>query len=67
VRSLIVSRTHVGSLLGYERRQQQGPWLIKVLVRWLHRQAFIIDWDDGQFDGHTFQLNPTAERRTLPE
>jgi len=67
VHSLIVSRTHVGSLLGYERRQQQGPWLIKILVRFLHRHAFIVDWDDVEREGNAFRLRASAQPRPLPE
>ena len=44
--ALIVSRRNAGSLLGYDRRRQQGPWLLRVLVYRLHRHAVLIPWDD---------------------
>jgi sporulation protein YlmC with PRC-barrel domain len=36
---LIVGRGGPGCLLGYDRRRDQGPWLVSTLVRWLHRHA----------------------------
>ena len=44
VDQLIVSRRHTGSLLGYDRRAQQGPWLIRAVVRRLHRDAVVVPW-----------------------
>lgn len=45
VDGVIVSRRHAASVLGYDRREQQGPWLIRVIVRWLHRDFRIVPWD----------------------
>ncbi|MDT4938145.1 MAG: hypothetical protein QOG80_1816 [Pseudonocardiales bacterium] len=45
VAALIVSDRHTGSLLGYERRNQQGPWLIRMAVQILHRHAVLIPWN----------------------
>ena|SRR3954471_15135199 len=42
--SLLVSRRHVGALLGYDRREQQGPWLIRAIVRRLHRRLVLVPW-----------------------
>lgn len=36
---LIVGRGGPGSLLGYDRRRDQGPWLVGTVIRWLHRGA----------------------------
>jgi hypothetical protein len=44
VHALVVSRHHFGSLLGYDRRGQQGPWIIRVVVRLLHRDLKVIPW-----------------------
>jgi hypothetical protein len=44
IHAILVSRRHVGSLLGYDRREQQGPWLIRVIVRRLHRHLQVIPW-----------------------
>jgi sporulation protein YlmC with PRC-barrel domain len=41
---LLVSRHHAGSLLGYDRRAQQGPWLIRVIVGALHRRTVEVPW-----------------------
>jgi PRC-barrel domain len=42
---LIVADRHAGSLLGYDRRAEQGPWLIRLAVRALHRNAGYAQWD----------------------
>jgi sporulation protein YlmC with PRC-barrel domain len=47
IRSLIVGHGRPGSLLGYDRHRKQGPWLIRVIVGWLHRHTGIIDVDDA--------------------
>jgi sporulation protein YlmC with PRC-barrel domain len=39
VAGLLVGRGGPGSLLGYERRRDQGPWLVGNAIRWLHRHS----------------------------
>jgi sporulation protein YlmC with PRC-barrel domain len=53
MRSLIVGNGRPGTLLGYDRRSAQGPWLVRVVVRRMHRHSVVadiatadIDWDD---------------------
>jgi sporulation protein YlmC with PRC-barrel domain len=46
VESLLVSPRNTGSLFGYERRSEQGPWLVGVVIRWIHRKAFLVSWED---------------------
>jgi hypothetical protein len=48
---LLVGRGRPGSMLGYDRRPDQGPWLVNRVVRRLHRhsgqlpwQALTVDW-----------------------
>jgi sporulation protein YlmC with PRC-barrel domain len=43
---LLVGRGGPGSMLGYDRRSDQGPWLVNKIVRWLHRHAGYVDWSD---------------------
>jgi sporulation protein YlmC with PRC-barrel domain len=51
VESLLVSPRNTGALFGYERRSEQGPWLVRAVVRRLHRGAVLIPWSDvGQWD-----------------
>jgi sporulation protein YlmC with PRC-barrel domain len=55
VTHLIVGRGRPGSLLGYERGDFRGPWLVRELVIRLHRHTGLvpmgavqrIDWEDG--------------------
>lgn len=41
---LVVADRHAGSLLGYDRRADQGPRLIRWAVRALHRRAGYAPW-----------------------
>jgi sporulation protein YlmC with PRC-barrel domain len=68
VSALLVSRRHTGSLLGYDRRAQQGPWLIRAIVQFLHRDAVFVPWDSvAGFDGRiTLKHGPTGIE-TLPK
>jgi sporulation protein YlmC with PRC-barrel domain len=40
--SLIVGHGRPGSLLGYDRRDERGPWLVRSAVLWLHRHSAIV-------------------------
>jgi hypothetical protein len=44
VDGLVVDGRHAGSLLGYDRRAEQGPRLVRWAVRWLHRNAGYLPW-----------------------
>jgi sporulation protein YlmC with PRC-barrel domain len=43
VTGFVVGRGHPGSMLGYDRRADQGPWLVNKVVRWLHRDSGFVD------------------------
>jgi hypothetical protein len=62
--SLLVSRHHTGSALGYDRRKQHGPWLIRAIVRWLHRHMRVIPWSMVADEGPPIRLSaPSAALR----
>ena len=44
VDGLVISDRHAGSMLGYDRRAEQGPWLVRAVVRRLHRKAKYLPW-----------------------
>jgi len=46
IAGLVIGDRHAGSLLGYDRRPDQGPWLIRSVVRRLHAHAGYVPWDD---------------------
>jgi sporulation protein YlmC with PRC-barrel domain len=55
LRSLLVGRGGPGSLLGYDRRRDQGPWMVAAIVRLWHRDTRVVDvssvvieWNTGQ-------------------
>jgi hypothetical protein len=41
---VMVTRGPHGRLLGYDRPEQQGPWLLERLARLLRRGTRIVDW-----------------------
>jgi sporulation protein YlmC with PRC-barrel domain len=66
VESLLVSPRRAGTLFGYERRREQGPLLVRVAVRRLHRGAFFTRWQDVADTGHDVRritLRSGAQRR----
>ena len=44
VDGLVVDGRHAGSMLGYDRRAEQGPRLVRWAVRGLHRHAGYVPW-----------------------
>ncbi len=44
LRALTVSPRLAGAYLGYQQPDQRGPWLVRRLVRRLHRHARVVDW-----------------------
>ena len=57
LRWLLVARGGVGSLLGYERRAEQGPWLISVLLRWWHRDTRAVGLEHATFTWNSHQVH----------
>lgn len=48
---LIVSRREHASLLGYDRKAEQGPWLVRVVMRWVYRNGGLVPWTSvGEVD-----------------
>jgi hypothetical protein len=46
LRQLQVARHPFGGALGYQGGEQSGPWLIRIVMQWLHRHDRVVDWDD---------------------
>jgi hypothetical protein len=46
VDGLVVGRRRPGTLFGYDRYPDQGPWMIRTLVRWMHRGTGYLAWED---------------------
>lgn len=43
---LLVSPSRRGSFLGYERQEDDRPWVLARLLRWWHRGGFLVHWED---------------------
>ena len=59
--SLIVGPGRPGWLLGYERRGERGPWLVRTVVLALQRHCAIVGVEsaDIDWDGHRVRLTGT--------
>lgn len=66
VRSLLVGWGGPGSLLGYDRNEQQGPWLVRTIVRRLHRHTGIIGIEATNIVWDTAQVHLTGAPRRGP-
>jgi sporulation protein YlmC with PRC-barrel domain len=59
---LVVGRGRPGSYFGYDRRPDMGPWLVRVVVRWLHRHSAYVDLGDLaelDWDAGVVRVDPT--------
>jgi sporulation protein YlmC with PRC-barrel domain len=43
---LVVGHGRPGSYFGYDRKHDMGPWLVQVVLRWLHRHSAYVDLGD---------------------
>ena len=69
VTGLLVSPRSRFSTWGYERRGEDGPYLIARFQRWLHRGTFLVAWDDVERveEGRVvFRRGYTARDAMLP-
>ena len=46
VDGFVVGRARPGTLFGYDRHPGQGPWMVRTVVRFLHRHTGFIAWQD---------------------
>jgi hypothetical protein len=62
--SLIVGHGGPGSLLGYDRRGERGPWLVRTVVRWLLRHSAIVGAEnvDISWGDHEVRLSGTPRQ-----
>jgi hypothetical protein len=66
---LVVGRARPGTLFGYDRNPRQGPWLIRAVVRFLHRHTGYVEWRDVEridWVDRTVHLRTTALRELQP-
>ncbi|MGO4258198.1 PRC-barrel domain-containing protein [Marmoricola sp. RAF53] len=60
---VVVGPGRPGSLLGYDRGDFNGPWLVNLVVQWLHRHIRIVPWDaveDIDWDDAVLRVRPDA-------
>lgn len=44
VEGVIAGKARPGTLFGYDRNREQGPWPIRTIVRALHRHTGYVSW-----------------------
>lgn len=69
VEGIIVGRMRPGTLFGYDRHPDQGPWLIRTIVRFLHRHTGYLAWEDVDhvdWDARVVHLRTTELRELTP-
>lgn len=67
LRSLIVGHGRAGSLLGYDRRGDQGPALVRGVVRRLHQDTVIVDAAHAAIDWERSRVDLDEVPRERPE
>lgn len=58
--SLVVGRGRPGSMLGYDRKEDMGPALLRKAIRWVHRHTVLVDLDDVvavDWDARTIEVS----------
>jgi sporulation protein YlmC with PRC-barrel domain len=64
---LVVGRRAVGARLGYERRQMQGPLLVKLLAGWLRHDGRLVPWDRVRaIEGDRIHISGSADDLPRP-
>jgi hypothetical protein len=58
--SLLIGHGRPGALLGYDRRDQQGPWLVRAIVGGLHRHTGIVPIEEAQILWNRRQVRLTS-------
>lgn len=62
VSGLVVGKMRPGTLFGYDRYPDQGPWLLRAIVRFLHRHTGYVAWGDVEqvdWDARVVRLRTT--------
>ena len=67
VRELMVGRGGPGSMLGYDRKPDMGPWLINRIVHFIHRGSWIVDVHQCAIDWTAGHVTAHGPRRPLSQ
>ncbi|KRE95354.1 hypothetical protein ASG76_06765 [Nocardioides sp. Soil774] len=67
VRELVVGRGGPGSMLGYDRTPDMGPWLVAAVVRRLHRDSWVVDARQCDIDWTRGSVRAQGPRRPLAQ
>jgi len=63
---LVVGRGRPGSYFGYDRRPDMGPWLVRTVVRRLHRHSAYValtDLEELDWDAGVIRVDPSRLQR----
>jgi sporulation protein YlmC with PRC-barrel domain len=65
LRGLVVGDGHPGGLLGYDRRPDMGPWVVRRIVGWLHRHTCAVDLEHVQILWNNKEVRLAAPLREI--
>lgn len=69
VAGFVVGRRRPGTLFGYDRHPSMGPWVLRQLVRFVHRRTGFLTWEDVQeidWNARTLRLRVSTLRPLPP-
>ena len=69
VEGFIIGPRRPGTLFGYDRHPSMGPWVVRRLVRFVHRRTGYLAWDDVaaiDWDARTLRLRVDRLRPLAP-
>jgi hypothetical protein len=67
VTELVVGRGGPGSMLGYDRKPDMGPWAVAAVVRHLHRGSWVVDVSQCRIDWTHGSVTANGPRRLLAD
>lgn len=70
VSGLLVGRARPGTLFGYDRDPDMGPWLVRTVVRAIHRHTGYLEWSDVEqvdWDARLVRVRIAGVRDMPPE
>ena len=67
VTELVVGRGGPGSMLGFDRKPDMGPWAVAAVVRRLHRGSWVVDVSQCRIDWTHGSVSASGPRRPLAE
>ena len=69
VDGFVIGRRRPGTYFGYDRHPSMGPWMLRTIIRALHRHTGYVGWGDVErvdWDARRLRLRVNALGRLTP-